>query len=65
MPIPRHQGPKPLIVWKLGETVCTARTFASDNIEITVTADGAIIEQQRFTELEAAAMFTVQQMQRT
>jgi hypothetical protein len=64
IPMPRHQGPKPLIVWERGETICIARSFASDDIEITISADGAIIERQRFKNLDAAAMFTIQQMRR-
>jgi hypothetical protein len=64
MPTPRHEVPTPIIVWQRGETVCTTLKFASDDLEVTITVDGAIIERQRFTDFEAAAIFSFEQTRR-
>jgi hypothetical protein len=55
-------GPSRVVIWEKAGVVCTSLSWAPDDIEIAIAADGLIGQRQRFSDNNAAAAFAIDKM---
>jgi hypothetical protein len=50
------------VMWEHASVVCTSRRFGSSRVEIVLTSNGVVIEEQSFSTAKAAADFAIKCM---